>query len=354
MFRRLFSSTALALGVISGCALQTPEPPAQRFAALPTPLVIAHRGASGYLPEHTLEAYALAIDQGAHFIETDLVMTRDGVLIARHENELSDTTDVAEKFPERRSTRYIDGRQVDGWFSEEFTMAEIGTLRARERLPFRNQANNGEFAIPTLGEVIQLVTARSRALGREIGIYPETKHPSHFAALGLPMEEPLVVALERYGLNRLDAPVFVQSFEVANLKKLRAMTNARLIQLIGAASGAPFDQAGAGADLTYADMITDTGLMEIAGYADGIGPGKELIVPRDGDGNLSQPTDLIERAHAAGLVVHAYTFRSEQRYLAKPYGGDPGAEYRQFFELGIDGVFTDFPDTAIRAAAGYR
>ena len=339
----------LALVLSTGCAVYTSDRSLQRPEPLPKPLVIAHRGASGYLPEHTLAAYALAIEQGAHFIETDLVSTGDGVLIARHENDLSDTTDVAEKFPERRRTQLVDGQQVDGWFSEDFKLAEIKTLRARERLPFRDQSSNGQFEVPTFDEVVQLVLSKSRESGRSIGIYPETKHPSHFAALGLALEEPLVAALERHKLNRADAPVFIQSFEIGNLRKLHELTDVPLIQLVSAAPLAPFDQASAGTGLTYGDMMTESGLRDIAAYADGIGPWKALVVPRDEEGNLGPPTSLIERAHAAGLAVHAYTFRSEARYLARQYDGDPAAEYRQFFSLDIDGVFTDFPDAAIRA-----
>lgn len=280
--------------------------------------------------------------------------TADGVLIARHENNLADTTDVAEKFPGRRRSKMVDGQRVEGWFSEDFTLEEIKTLRAMERLPFRDQSSNGKFQIPSFDEVIQLVLNRSRELGRRIGIYPETKHPSHFAALGLPLEESLVAVLEEHGLNRADAPVFIQSFEIGNLRTLDELTDVHLIQLLSAPILAPFDQGSAGSGLTYGDMITDAGLREIATYADGIGPWKALIVPRDEEGNLAPPTNLIDRAHAVGLVVHAYTFRSEARYLARQYDGEPGVEYRQFFSLGVDGVFTDFPDAATRAARNLR
>ena len=343
-----------ALILQTGCTAFTARAPATRPEPVPKPLVIAHRGASGYLPEHTLEAYALAIEQGAHYIEADLVMTADGVLIARHENNLADTTDVAEKFPGRRRTRLVDAQRVIGWFSEDFTLEEIKTLRATERLPFRDQSSNGKFQVPSFEEVIQLVMSKSRELERRIGIYPETKHPSYFAALGLPLEEPLVAALERHDLNRADAPVFIQSFEVNNLRKLDELTNVPLIQLLSAPMLAPFDQESAGSKLTYGDMITDAGLREIATYADGIGPWKVLIVPRDEEGNLAPPTNLVDRAHAVGLAVHAYTFRSEARYLARQYDGEPGVEYRQFFSLGVDGVFTDFPDAATRAARNLR
>ena len=344
------SFALFALIFQTGCTAFSTSPPASRPEPGSEPLIIAHRGASGYLPEHTLQAYALAIEQGAHYIEADLVITADGVLIARHENNLADTTDVAEKFPDRRRIRMVDGQQVDGWFSEDFTLEEIKTLRATERLPFRDQSNNGKFQVPSFDEVIQLVLSRSRELDRRIGIYPETKHPSYFAALGLPLEERLLAALERHDLDQADAPVFIQSFEVGNLRKLDGLTDAPLIQLLSAPALAPFDQESAGSGLTYGDMITDAGLREIATYADGIGPWKVLIVPRDEEGNLAPPTNLIDRAHAVGLAVHAYTFRSEDRYLAGQYNGDPGAEYRQFLSLGVDGVFTDFPDAATRAA----
>jgi glycerophosphoryl diester phosphodiesterase len=316
---------------------------------LPWPLVIAHRGASGTLPEHTLEAYALAIEQGAHFIEPDLVSTRDGVLIARHENELSDTTDVAEKYPSRKTTRMVDGREVTGWFVEEFTAREIATLRAKERLPFRNQANNGKFRIPTFDDVLALVARESARRGRPIGVYPETKHPTHFQSLGLAMEAPLVQSLENAGLTRSTDWVFIQSFEVSNLKTLNTMTDLRLVQLLGFGAEAPYDQKVAETSLTYEAMMTDEGLADIASYADGIGPWKVLIVPQDRDGNPFPATDLIARAHRAGLMVHAYTFRDEPRYLIKPYNSDPVAEYRRFYALGLDGVFSDFPATALSA-----
>ena len=346
---RLFFSVLLTLVLFPGCAVREQTHLAPGLEYSQRPLIIAHRGASGYLPEHTLQAYDLAIRQGAHFIETDLVITRDGVLIARHENELSGTTDVAEKYPERMRTRLVDGQAVSGWFSEDFTLAEIKTLGATQRFSFRDRSNDGKFQIPTFDEVLRLVSSRGRELGRGIGIYPETKHPSYFALRGLGLEEPLVAALQKRGLDRADAPVFIQSFEIASLKKLNELTAAPLIQLVGAATMAPFDQELAGTGVTYSDLLTDAGLRDIAAYADGIGPSKALVVPRDREGTLGPPTDLVTRAHAAGLLVHAYTFRSENRYLAEQYDGDPHAEYHQFFRLGIDGVFTDFPDTAISA-----
>jgi glycerophosphoryl diester phosphodiesterase len=313
------------------------------------PLVIAHRGASGYLPEHTLEAYARAIALGADYIEPDLVATKDGVLIARHENELSDTTDVAEKFPGRKTKKTVDGREVEGWFSEDFTLAEIKTLGAKERLAFRDQSNNGQFKVPTFAEVIATAQLGGANHGRVVGIYPETKHPTYFRNVGLALEERLVKELKAAGWDRADAPVFIQSFEVANLKQLKTMTSVPLVQLLGGPDERPYDQEAAGSALTYGQMATVAGLKDISAYATGVGPFKGLIIPGDRDGNLSAPTSFVRDAHAAGLKVHPYTFRNEARYLAKPYGGDPIKEYCAFFALGIDGLFSDFPDTALKA-----
>ena len=316
---------------------------------LPRQLVIGHRGASGLLPEHTLEAYALAIEQGAHFIEPDLVSTQDGVLIARHENELSDTTDVAEKFPNRKTTRVLDGREMTGWFAEDFTLKEIKSLRANQRLAFRDQSKNGKYTIPTFDEVLALVDRESTARGRSIGVYPETKHPTYHRSVGLPLEPQLITSLAQAGLTQRSDWVFIQSFEVGNLRALDDMTDLRLVQLLGFGAEAPYDQTVNETGLTYQDMITNNGLAEIATYADGIGPWKVLILPQDQEGNPFPATDLISRAHVAGLVVHAYTFRDESRYLIKPYNNDPVAEYQRFFALGIDGVFSDFPSTAMRS-----
>lgn len=344
-------------------ALLLAAPPPTVADTLPRPLVIAHRGASGHLPEHTLEAYRLAIAQGADFVEPDLVATRDGVLVARHENEIGASTDVARrpKFAARRTTRRIDGRPVTGWFTEDFTLAELRTLRARERLPTlrpASAAHDGRYAIPTLDEVIALVRAESAARGRTVGIYPETKHPSYFRAIGLPLEEPLVRALARAGWTDATAPVFVQSFETGNLRRLRGMTGVRLVQLL-AAAGRPYDLQAGGDRRGYADLATPAGLAEIATYADGVGPAKELLLPHTEDGGVGAPTPLVRDAQAVGLVVHPWTFRSENRFLpAALRRGDPRApthdaehgdaacEYAIFFALGVDGVFTDFPGQA--------
>jgi glycerophosphoryl diester phosphodiesterase len=323
---------------------------AEDYRRLSFLIVIAHRGASGSRPEHTLAAYELAIEMGADFIEPDLVATRDGVLIARHENEISETTDVTDhsEFSDRKKTKRIDGREVTGWFAEDFTLAEIKTLRAKERLAFRNQDFNGRFEVPTLAEVLDLARRKSAELGRTIGVYPETKHPSYFRSIGLPLEEPLLATLQSAGYGGRSAAAYIQSFETGNLKELRRRTDLPLIQLLDA-KGQPYDLALAGDGRTYRDLATPAGLAEIATYADGIGPNKRLIVPAGPGGRLGEPTSLVEDAHRAGLLVHPWTFRSDGPFLAAEYGGDPEREYNQFFSLGVDGVFSDFSDAASRA-----
>jgi glycerophosphoryl diester phosphodiesterase len=330
------------------------------------PIVMGHRGASGYRPEHTLAAYQLAIDMGADYIEPDLVSTRDGVLVARHENEISGTTDVAmhPEFAGRRVTKVIDGVNVTGWFTEDFTLAELKTLRARERLPDLRPGNtqfDGMFEIPTLEEVIQLVQGQSPGRGRDVGIYPETKHPTYFDSIGLSMEEPLVSLLHRYGYKGKNARVFIQSFEVSNLKDLNRMTKLPLVQLADAA-GRPYDFVVAGDPRTYRDMVTPQGLADIARYADGLGPNKALLIPRDSNNRLLSPTTVVRDAHRVGLEVHPWTFRSESNFLPADFQvgnpadptflrqhGDAIAEDRLFLSLGIDGFFTDFPDTGVAA-----
>ncbi len=324
----------------------------------PRPLVIGHRGASGFRPEHTLASYELAIDQGADFIEPDLVVTRDGMLIARHENDITGTTDIAghPEFAGRRGTKQIDGVETTGWFTEDFDLAELKTLRARERIPAvrpDNAAYDGMFAIPTLQEVIDLARHKSAALGRTIGIYPETKHPSYFAAIGLPFEQRLVDQLHHNGYTGPDAPVFIQSFEVGNLKQLATMTDLPLVQLLND-SGRPYDFTLSGDFRTYADLATPAGLAEIRAYARGVGPNKNLIIPRDPAGNLRPPTSLVQNAHATGLVVHPWTFRDEDDFLPTNLRGNPTAEYELFYRLGVDGLFTDYPITAARARDGMR
>jgi glycerophosphoryl diester phosphodiesterase len=336
-------------------SLMFADPPSATSSA--RPIVVAHRGASGERPEHTLEAYRLAIAQGADFIEPDLVMTRDGVLVARHENEISETTDVTQhsEFANRRATKTIDGVEVTGWFTEDFTLAELRTLRARERLPQLrggNTAYDGQFSVPTLEEVIALARTQSDATNRSIGLYPEIKHPSYFRGIGLPMEEALVDALHRAGFTGREAPVFIQCFEVGPLERLNRLTELRLIQLIGE-EGRPADRP----DLLYATMALPEGLAAIARYADGIGPAKMLIVPRNMLGFSRAPTSLVADAHRAGLAVHPWTFRAENYFLPTELksGLDPRAhgqlqaEIRMFYDLGVDGVFSDFPAAAVAA-----
>lgn len=325
------------------------------------PCVIGHRGACGYRPEHTLESYRLAIRLGADYVEPDLVATRDGVLVARHENEISGTTDVAAhpEFADRKTTKVIDGVPVEGWFTEDFTLSELKRLRAVERLPSvrpQNTIFNGRFEIPTLQDIIDLVLREERRVGRPIGIYPETKHPTYFASIGLPLEEPLVATLYRNELGEANSAVLIQSFETGNLRKLRQMTDVRLIQLLDSA-GSPV-----GDTHSYAELTTRAGLASIAEYAWGIGADKDLIVPRDADGRLLAPTRLVCNAHDTGLAVHAWTFRAENRFLPPDFRigdapdarGDGISEYEMFLRLGVDGVFTDHPDTAVAAVNGLR
>lgn len=342
------------------------------------PIVIGHRGASGYLPEHTLEAYRRAVELGANYIEPDLVMTRDGHLIARHEPMLDGTTDVALKFgPERRSTRLVDGVSTTAYFASDFTLAEIKTLRAVQPVAGRPQQFNGQFEIPTLQEVIALAQQQSQATGRTVGIYPEIKHSTfHDTLFGKRVfEDRLVQTLHQAYGNRATAPVFIQSFEVGNLQYLNTRTDIRLVQLVDANDvnadgsldlsapyGQPYDVAAAGGSLSFAQMLTPVGLAFIKTYADGIGPWKPWLVKtvadgvdRTGDGQLTindrrvdGSTGVIEAAHANGLLVHAYTFRND----ASGYGfADPQAEIAYYLQLGVDGVFTDFPDTGVAAVA---
>ncbi|WP_447004798.1 glycerophosphodiester phosphodiesterase [Saccharothrix isguenensis] len=328
------------------------------------PLVIGHRGASGYRPEHTLAAYELAARMGADYIEPDLVVTKDGKLVARHENEIGGTTDVAAhpEFAARKTTKVIDGAPITGWFTEDFTLAELKTLRAKERIPEvrpRNTLYDGRFEVPTLEEVVDLSRRLSRELGRDIGLYPETKHPTYFQEIGLPLEQRLVDVLTRKGLNRPNAKVFVQSFEVANLKQLKSKLRVPLVQLVNS-SGAPYDFVKAGDKRTYRDLVTVEGLREIRSYASGVGTAKDLVIPRDSAGFLREPTTLVRDAHAQGLIVHAWTFRNENAFLPADFRsstdpaayGDAFGEYAKFYATGLDGVFADNPDTAVEARNG--
>jgi glycerophosphoryl diester phosphodiesterase len=350
------AAIVLILMSVTASAGAAPETSSGRHAS--KPIVIGHRGASGYRPEHTLASYQLAIGMGADYIEPDLVSTKDHKLVARHENDITGTTDVAThpEFAGRKTTKTVDGVAITGWFTEDFTLAELRTLRAKERIPAirpLNTAFDGLYQIPTFQEVIDL------AKRNHVGIYPETKHPSYFRSIGLPLEGPLVATLKANGLDRRDAKVFIQSFEVGNLQRLDKVTKVPLIQLIDA-TGAPEDFKEAGDPRTYADLVTPAGLREVATYADGVGLNKDLIVPRDANGNLQQPTSVIRDAHKAGLLVHAWTFRRENNFLPADYrqgnpaspvylqapGNAPG-EFGYFFKLGLDGMFSDNPDIAV-------
>lgn len=318
-------------------------------SSLTTPIIIGHRGASGHRPEHTLESYKLAIQMGADYIEPDLVMTKDKVLIARHENEISGTTDVAEKFPDRKTTKTIDGNKVTGWFTEDFTLKEIKKLKAKERLATRSQSFNGKFDIPTFEEIIELVQKESKARKKNIGLYPETKHPSYFQSIQLPLEEPLIEMLKKHNLNNKDSLVFIQSFELTNLKKIKTLSPLPLIYLLEEPGITPYDHVLAKDKRTYEDMLKPANLKELKLTVDGIGPYKRYIIPAGKLNNRLPATNLVKDAHEAGLKVHPYTFRSDAQYLLNEYKSNPEAEYLEFFFAGVDGVFSDFPDAAVKA-----
>jgi glycerophosphoryl diester phosphodiesterase len=341
--RRALGAATLSLAMASSA-----------FAGSRKPIVIGHRGCSGERPEHTPMAYRRAIGQGADFIEPDLVCTKDGELVARHENEIGGTTDVEAhaEFAGRKTTKVIDGQSIEGWFTEDFTLAELKTLRCRERLPQLRPENarfDGQEAICTFEEVVAI----ARAAGRPVGVYPEMKHPTHFAKVGLPLEDRLAGKLKALDLNSASAPVFVQCFEVGALNTIRRKTKARLIQLIDN-EGGPADLP----DMKYWEMLTPDGLKAVAAYADGIGPDKSLVVPNDGE-TLLPPTTLVTHAHAAGLAVHPWTVRAENYFLPKTLRkgddlrahGDVGAVFQALYAAGVDGLFSDFPGLAVAARA---
>ena len=380
----LLAAVAAASLASTACAHEAHHPPRTK-----EPLLIAHRGASGYLPEHTLAAYWLAIEQGADYVEPDLVLTKDGVLVARHENAIAilnadgsvreATTDVAERpeFASRKTTKSIDGVAITGWFTEDFTLAELKTLRARERIPQIRPANsrfNDMFEVPTFEEVLLLVQQanerRREEAGRDgrwghgrklkpIGVYPETKHPSYFAGIGKPLEEPLVRLLHKYGYRGPDAAVFIQSFEVGNLRKLNRMTRVPLVQLLNG-TGQPYDFTLSGDKRTYADLAKPAGLAEISSYAQGIGANTNLMIPLVA-GRLGTPTTLVKDAHAAGLIVHGWTFRAENNFLPNEFDSsdDPAAignlagQIDAFLKLGMDGLFSDQSFLARKAIDAY-
>jgi glycerophosphoryl diester phosphodiesterase len=387
-FTRRFARAALIGACLGACLVPAAYADRGDLAEMRRPLVIGHRGGgSGYLPEHTLEAYALGIELGADFVEPDLVATKDGHLIARHEPNLKDTTNVGTlpQFAGRRRTVMLDGVPTDGFFASDFTLAEIRQLRAVQPMADRDQAFNGQFRIPTLPEVIEFVKDKSREKGRRIGIYPETKHPTYHQSIGLPLEDRLLAVLARAGWNRRGAPVFIQSFETANLRYLRARTELPLIQLVDADDvnpdgtlalnkpyDKPYDWVVSGRPGLFSDLLTPAGLAEVKTYADGIGPWKPYLISSacklvngacvdvngdgkvdDADRTLLPPSNVVANAHAAGLLVHPYTFRNEPRRLAADYKGNPVNEYLAFYELGVDGLFSDFADTAAAARVMY-
>ena len=359
--RLLLLSLWLCIGSC-GCA----APAAQLMT---TPLIIAHRGASGYLPEHTLEAYLLGIEQGADFIEPDLVSTRDGHLVARHEPNITLTTDVSQRaeFADRRRTYVVDGKTEDGWFTVDFTLAELRTLRAVQARPERSQQYNGQFLIPTFGEIIALAQREGARVGRPIGVYPETKHPTWHCELGLPLEERMLAALSAAGWTERNSPVFLQSFESGNLRWLRERTRLRLVQLIDAdglePDGTPraparWSSAGTCTQYPQGELPRDFSMLasfrRIAEYADVIAPWKRYLISVDADNRLRPASNFIALAREAGLGVHTWTFRNEPAMLAADYRDDPAREYVQFFALGLDGLFSDFPDTAVAARKSWQ
>ncbi|MET7330335.1 glycerophosphodiester phosphodiesterase [Nonomuraea sp. NPDC005650] len=324
-------------------------------------VVIGHRGSAGHRPEHTQGGYELAVAMGADWIEPDLVPTKDHVLVVRHENEIGGTTDVSQhpEFAARRTTKVVDGRNVTGWFTEDFTLAELKTLRAVERLPAvrqRNTVYDGYYQVLTFQEVLDLAKRLSRQYGRQVGVFPETKHPTYFRSIGLPLEEPLIDTVKRNGLNRPGGPVVVQSFEPSSLKRVAKDLRVPLWQALGT-TGQPYDLTAAGDPTTYADMMKPAGLAKIAQYAQWIGPDKSSAIPLNPDGSWGTPTSLVSDAHKAGLKIGVYTFRSENQFLPLQLRrgqvatdhGDALAEYRAHLELGVDAFVTDYPDAAVLA-----
>jgi len=365
----MFKRALLCLSLISlvGCNDddKTENSPTTPEYQLPKILVVGHRGASALRPEHTLASYQKAIDDGADFIEPDLVSTQDGVLVARHENEIGGTTNVStlSQFADRKTTKNIDGKDLTGWFTEDFTLSELQQLKARERIPqFRpaNTAYNDLYPVPTLEQVIELAEANYKKTGKIIGLYIETKHPTYFKNQKLAMEDALLKTLAKYKYTRDIAPVYLQSFEVQNLKDLKreldlhkTLKHAQIIQLYDAKTSQPADFVESGETKTYADLATAQGLKEVAKYANGVGPSKGYILNFNDNGSV-QTTSFISDAHAAGLKVHPYTFRPENNFLPKPLkcSQDKPAErcpsgalkeFEAYFKAGVDGVFTDDP-----------
>ncbi|MEU0085384.1 glycerophosphodiester phosphodiesterase [Streptomyces sp. NPDC006274] len=366
------TTAALGAGVGTAATARADErhgggPSGRGRRELPVPTVIAHRGASGYRPEHTMGAYQFALDMGAHVIEQDLVPTKDGHLVCRHENDITGTTDVADHpgFASRRTTKSVDGVSLTGWFTEDFTLAELKTLRAKERIPGTRQENtlyDGRWTVPTFEEVLQWAEREGRRRGRPVWLYVETKHPSYFRSIGLGLEERLAKLLRRYGRHRADSPTFLQSFEPTSMERMARLVGTPRVVLLWTPDDRPWDFREAGDPRTVADLITAEGLDWIAGFAQGIGPLLDLVIPKDAAGRLTEPTTLVRDAHARGLVLHPYTMRNENAFLPADFrrGTDPNAygdvfgAYKTYFATGIDGIFTDNADTGLLAAAEFK
>ncbi|MET7640506.1 glycerophosphodiester phosphodiesterase [Streptomyces sp. NPDC005438] len=334
---------------------------------LPNPLIVAHRGASGYRPEHTFGSYQLALDMGADVIEQDLVPTKDGHLVCRHENDITQTTDVADhaEFADRKATKTVDGVELNGWFTEDFTLAELRTLRAKERIPKERQRNtlyDGRWEVPLFADVLRWADKEGRRRGRPVWLHIETKHPTYFRELGLELEKPLAKLLRKHGRHRKDAPNFLQSFEPSSIQRLKKLVDAPGVVLLDALDSQPWDFVEAGDPRTVKDLVTPKGLKWIAGFAQGIGPVVDLVIPKKEDGSLGEPTTLVRDAHREGLVLHPYTMRNENTFLPTEFrrGDDPNAygdafgAFRAYFKTGIDGIFTDNCDTGLLAAEEFR
>ncbi len=337
------------------------------YRDLPVPYVIGHRGTAGYRPEHTFGSYQHALDLGAHVIEQDVVPTKDGHLVCRHENDITATTDVADhpEFASRKTTKSIDGVSLTGWFTEDFTLAELKTLRAKERIPANRQRNtlyDGRWDVPTFEEVLRWAQEQGRRLGRRIWLHTETKHPTYFRGIGLPLEDRLASLLRRYGRHRADSPQFLQSFEPSSIQRLAKLVDTPSVVLLSNAGTKPWDFVVSGDPRTVDDLVKPAGLRWIASYAQGIGPTLDLIIPKDAAGRLTRPTTLVRDAHARGLILHPYTMRNENTFLPADFrrGTDPNAygdafgAFRTYFATGIDAVFSDNADTALLAAADFR
>ncbi|MEU5402958.1 glycerophosphodiester phosphodiesterase [Streptomyces sp. NPDC005963] len=372
----VLSTTAFGVAAATPAAATPRDPrpprPTGSYRTLPHPTVIAHRGASGYRPEHTMGAYRLALDMGAHVIEQDLVPTKDGHLVCRHENDITGTTDVADRteFAGRRTTKTIDGTRLTGWFTEDFTLAELKTLRAKERIP-RNRPDNtlydGRWAIPTFDEVLRWANDEGRRRDRPVWLHIETKHPTYFRRLGLGLEERLARLLRRHGRDGRDAPVFLQSFEPDSMRRMARLVSAPRVVLLSGPTSRPWDFVVGGDPRTVADLVEPEGLAWLASFAQGIGPTLDLVIPKDANGELGEPTALVRDAHRRGLLVHPYTLRNENVFLPADFrrddgGANAGADgygdvfgaYRRYFATGIDGIFTDHPDTGLLAAEAHR